>query len=167
MLIRPSALARIGGIGAIRGELIDDCALAREVKQGGNIWLGATGSTHSVREYATFGEIHRMISRTAFTQLRHSAILLLATILGMAIVYLAPPLLILTGDFVALACGLSAWILMTISFAPVLRFYHQPLLWAPLLPAIAFFYLAATVDSAFRYWTGRGGLWKGRVQDVR
>jgi len=167
MLIRPSALARIGGIVAIRGELIDDCALARQVKQGGNIWLGATGSTHSVREYATFGEIHRMISRTAFTQLRHSAILLLATILGMAIVYLAPPLLILTGDFVAVACGLSAWILMAISFVPVLRFYHQPLLWAPLLPAIAFFYLAATVDSALRYWAGRGGLWKGRVQDVR
>jgi len=167
ILIRPDALARIGGIDAIRGELIDDCALARRVKQGGAIWLGSTSSTHSVRQYGTFAEIHRMISRTAFTQLRHSVLLLLATILGMAVVYLAPPLLTLTGDYVAMACGLAAWGLMTIAFVPVLRFYRQPLLWAPLLPAITLFYLAATVDSAVRYWTGRGGLWKGRVQDAR
>ena len=167
ILIRPEAIARIGGIDAIRGELIDDCALARRVKQGAAIWLGTTGSTRSAREYGTFGEIHRMISRTAFTQLRHSASLLLATILGMTVVYLAPPLLILTGDFAAMACGLAAWTLMTIAYVPVLRFYRQPLLWAPLLPAIALFYLAATVDSAIRFWMGRGGLWKGRVQDVR
>jgi hopene-associated glycosyltransferase HpnB len=167
MLLRPDALARIGGIDAIRDELIDDCALARRVKQGGAIWLETAGSTRSVREYGTFGEIHRMIARTAFTQLRHSTILLLATILGMAVVYLAPPLLTLTGDFVAMACGLAAWILMTISFMPVLRFYRQPLLWAPLLPAIALLSAAATVDSAVRYWTGRGGVWKGRVQDAR
>jgi hopene-associated glycosyltransferase HpnB len=165
MLIRRSALARIGGIGAIRGELIDDCALARAVKPGGNIWMGLTAETRSIREYATFGEIHGMISRTAFTQLRHSILLLIGTIVAMAVVYLAPLLLILTGDRVAISCGLAAWILMMISYAPTLRFYGRSVAWAPLLPLVALFYMIATLGSAIRYWSGRGGLWKGRVQD--
>lgn len=166
ILIRPSALARIGGIAAIRGELIDDCALARAVKPGGDIWLGLTQKTRSIRSYITFGEIRHMISRTAFTQLRHSAALLVATLLGMGVVYLTP-LLIFTGDMPAAACGVGAWILMTISYLPTLRFYGRSPVWAPLLPLIALFYMAATLDSAFRYWTGRGGLWKGRVQDAK
>jgi hopene-associated glycosyltransferase HpnB len=163
ILIRPQALARIGGIAAIRGELIDDCALARAVKQGGNIWMGLTEETHSIRDYATFGEIRRMISRTAFTQLHHSIWLLAGTILAMAAIYLAPPLLILTGDRIAAVCGMAAWILMIVSYVPTLRFYRRSVAWAPLLPLIALFYTIATVDSAIRYWTGRGGLWKGRV----
>jgi hopene-associated glycosyltransferase HpnB len=167
MLLRPSALARIGGISAIRGELIDDCALARAIKPGGGIWLGLTGDTHSIRDYTTFTEIRRMISRTAFTQLRHSLLLLAGTLLGMMIIYLAPPLLLLTGNLPAAAFGLTAWILMTISYIPMLRFYGQSWAWAPLLPLIALFYLAATVESATRFWSGRGGLWKGRVQDLK
>ncbi len=166
MLIRPAALARIGGIEAIRQELIDDCVLARAVKQDGNIWMELTGDTSSIREYATFGEILRMISRSAFTQLHHSLWLLAGTILGMAVIYLAPPLLILTGDRIAAVCGLAAWILMMISYVPTLRFYRRSAAWAPLLPLIALFYMIATVDSAIRYFSGSGGLWKGRVQDM-
>jgi hopene-associated glycosyltransferase HpnB len=166
ILVRPEALARIGGITAIRGELIDDCALARAVKQGGNIWMGLTDETRSIREYATFGEIRRMISRNAFTQLHHSVLLLAGTVLAMAVIYLAPPLLIVTGNRIAATCGLAAWILMMISYVPTLRFYGRSVAWAPLLPLIALFYMIATVDSAIRYWTGHGGLWKGRVQDA-
>ena len=146
MLIRPAALEKIGGIEAIRGESIDDCALAGRVKQtGGKIWLGVTENTYSLREYGTFGEIFRMISRTAFNQLEHSAFLLLATVLGMAIVYLAPPLLLLTGDAFAAFSGLAAWMLMTISYVPVLRFYGEKPIWSPLLPWVALFYMAATI----------------------
>jgi hopene-associated glycosyltransferase HpnB len=160
MLIRPATLERIGGIEAIRSELIDDCALAKRVKHsGGKIWLGVTESTHSVREYGSFTEIFQMISRSAFNQLHHSALWLLATIFAIAILYLAPPFLPLTG-------GLAAWILMAISYVPILRFYRQPLFLAPLLPCIALFYLAATIHSAVRYWAGSGGVWKGRAQDV-
>jgi hopene-associated glycosyltransferase HpnB len=164
MLVRRSALERIGGIAAIRGELIDDCALAQAIKPGGDVWLGLTDDTHSIRPYDTFREIGRMISRNAFTQLRHSALLLAGTLVGMAMIYLAPPLLLLTRDSSAIALGLMAWTLMTISYLPVLRFYRVALTWAPLLPLIALFYMAATLDSALRYWTGRGGEWKGRVQ---
>jgi hopene-associated glycosyltransferase HpnB len=166
ILIRPGALARIGGIAPIRGEPIDDCALARAVKKDGNIWIGVTQTTRSIRDYNTFAEIRRMISRTAFAQLRHSAMLLFATILAMLAVYLAPPLLIFSADVRAAACGLVAWAAMTISYVPTLRFYGRSMAWAPLLPLIALFYIFATVDSAVRYWTGRGGMWKDRIQDV-
>lgn len=165
ILVRPSALHRMGGIQAIRGELIDDCALARSVKTGGNIWLGVTRGTRSIREYSTFGELRRMISRTAFTQLRHSVMLLAGTILAMSLVYLAPPLLLFTGDRFAITCGLAAWILMTLSYVPALRFYERGFLWSPFLPLVAVFYIVATVESAILYWTGRGGEWKDRVQD--
>ncbi len=167
ILIRPSALRRMGGIEAIRGELIDDCALARAVKAGGNIWLGVTTETRSIREYSTFTELRRMISRTAFTQLGHSVALLAGTILAMSLVYLAPPLLLLTRDPIAMLCGLAAWALMSISYIPVLRFYGRWPIWAPFLPLVALFYLAATVESAILHWRGRGGEWKGRVQDTR
>jgi hopene-associated glycosyltransferase HpnB len=166
MLIRPAALDRIGGIAAIRGELIDDCALARAIKPGGNIWMGLTEGTRSIREYSTFGEILHMISRSAFTQLDHSVLLLAGTILGMAVIYLAPPLLLLTRDRIAMAFGLAAWVLMTVSYLPTLRLYQRSLAWATALPLIAVFYMCSTLDSAIRHWTGRGGLWKGRVQDV-
>jgi hopene-associated glycosyltransferase HpnB len=165
MLIRPSALARIGGIAAIRGELIDDCSLARAVKRGGSIWLGLTEDTRSIRDYTTFAEIRRMISRTAFTQLRHSVLLLAGTIAGLFVIYLAPPLLLLTGDRIAMGLGLAAWILMTCIYLSAVRFYGRSWMWAPLLPLIALFYIVATIDSAVRYWTGRGGMWKGRAQD--
>jgi hopene-associated glycosyltransferase HpnB len=167
MLVRRSALARIGGIAAIRGELIDDCALARAVKCDGRIWLGATDSAHSIRAYDTFAEIGRMISRSAFTQLRHSALLLAGTIVGLAVIFLAPPLLILTRDPRSVALGLIAWTLMTISYLPVLRFYRRSPAWAPLLPLSALFYMGATLHSAVRNWSGRGGEWKGRIQDER
>jgi hopene-associated glycosyltransferase HpnB len=168
ILIRPSALHRIGGIESIRGAIIDDCALARAVKRtGGAIWLGVTKDTSSIREYNTFAEIRAIISRTAFAQLHHSALLLAGTILGMAVIYLAPPLLLLTRNPLAAICGLAAWFLMTIAYVPALRFYGRSVAWAPLLPLIALFYMSATVDSATSYWTGRGGIWKDRVQDAK
>jgi hopene-associated glycosyltransferase HpnB len=168
ILIRPSALDRIGGIASIRDAIIDDCALARAVKRtGGGIWLGVTEDTASIRDYATFAEIRAVISRTAFAQLHHSVLLLAGTVIGMAVIYLAPPLLLFSRNPVAAICGLAAWALMTIAYVPALRFYGRSVAWSPLLPLVALFYITATVDSAFAYWTGRGGLWKERIQDAR
>ena len=168
ILIRRSALHRIGGIESIRGEIIDDCALARAVKKtGGSIWLGVTHDTVSVRDYKTFAEIRAMISRTAFAQLRHSTLLLAGTILAMAVIYIAPPLLLFARNPIAKVFGLAAWILMIIAYSLALRFYRRSIAWAPLLPLVALFYLSATLDSALAYWTGRGGVWKERVQDAK
>jgi hopene-associated glycosyltransferase HpnB len=168
IVIRREALERIGGIETIRGELIDDCALARAVKQsGGRVWLGLTRDTRSIREYGGFGEIWRMISRTAFTQLKYSPLLLCATLVGLAVTFLFPPLLALTFRPVAGTIGAAAWLALSIAYAPMLRFYRRSLLWAPTLPLIALFYAGATIDSAIRYWIGRGGAWKGRSQALR
>ena len=166
ILIRPQALARIGGVERIRGELIDDCALARAVKKGGTIWLGVTREARSIREYATFGEIHRMIARTAFVQLNRSALMLSGTIIVMTMVYLAPPILSFSRSPLAAGCGIAAWLLMSVSYLPVLRLYRRWWVWAPILPLVAAFYMVATLDSARRHWMGRGGEWKGRVQSA-
>lgn len=167
ILIRPEALVRAGGIAAIRAEIIDDCALARRVKRsGGRVWLGTTAATQSIRPYRSFAEIGRMISRSAFNQLRHSSLLLLMAIAGMLVTYLLPPALaIFSVDWVPGALGGAAWVLMAASFIPSLRFYGVNPLWSVALPFIALFYMGATLHSALKFWLGQGGEWKGRVQD--
>ncbi len=165
ILIRRAALERIGGIERIRGELIDDCALARAVKRGGGrIWLGLGDTAASIRRYRTFSEIGHLISRTAFTQLRHSMWLLIGTVAGLAVTYLAPPLLTLAAPRGAASeMGAMAWLLMTVAYWPAVRYAHRRWFWAPLLPAIALFYMGATLHSAVAHWRGRGGMWKGRA----
>lgn len=164
ILIRRTAYERAGGYEAIRNELIDDCALAREVKKGGPIWLGLTQQTRSLRAYPRVGDIWRMVARTAYTQLQYSPLLLAGTVLGMAVTYVAPPVLAVFGwGLAALVAGI-AWVAMAVAFLPMLRFYGRSWVWAPLLPVIAGVYLLATVDSARRHWRGKGGEWKGRVQ---
>ena len=166
ILVRADALHNAGGIAAIRNELIDDCALARAIKRNGAIWLGLTNDARSIRSYDGFGGIGSMISRNAFYQLRHSVWLLLGTLLGLAITYLAPPVVIFFGGWAALWGGL-AWLMMSVSFWPMVRFYGLSPMWTVSLPLVALFYAGATVHSAVQYWMGRGGEWKGRAQDTR
>lgn len=166
MLIRPDALARAGGISAIRHALIDDCALAAAVKRtGGRLSLGLTEESRSIRSYGGFGGVGQMISRSAFHQLHHSLALLIVTVLGLGVTYLLPPLLLLSGKPLPILFGLLAWSLMCISYAPMLRFYGRSAIWTLSLPAVALFYAACTVHSAYRFWRGVGGSWKGRNQD--
>jgi len=161
VLIRPEALRRMGGIEAIRGELIDDCALAAAVKRtGGRLWLGLSDRTHSIRPYPRFSDIRQMIARTAFTQLRYSAALLAGTVAGMFLLYMLPVVAAFRGS----VFGTAAWLLMAALYVPLVRFYGQPVWTAALLPFAGLFHTAATVESAVRYWTGRGGAWKGRHQ---
>lgn len=168
MLLRPEALARAGGIQAIRNEIIDDCALASRVKSsGGRVWLGLTDLAASIRPYGSFAEIGRMISRSAFNQLRHSQWMLLMAMLGLCATYLAPPLLLLTGRGLPMLMGGAAWMLMIMAYLPMIRFYRLNPLWAFVLPLAAVFYMGATLHSAFKFWTGSGGEWKGRIQDPK
>ena len=165
ILIRSDALDKVGGIAAIRGQLIDDCALAAAVKRaGGRLWLGPSRNVRSIREYQTGHDIARMISRNAFTQLRHSTLLLALTISGMLVTFILPIVLSFQGH-VGSVLGVASWTLMSLAFVPMLRLYRRSLWFAPVLPFMALFYAGATVDSAIQYWRGMGGLWKGRVQD--
>jgi hopene-associated glycosyltransferase HpnB len=163
MLVRPEALQRAAAMDSLRGEIIDDCALAKRIKQsGGSVWLGPTDSAHSIRPYESFGEIERMIARSAFNQLRHSAALLAIAIIGLLLTYVVPVVLLFSPVW---PLGLAASALMLATYSPMVRFYRLNTLWAFTLPLAAVFYLIATIHSALRYWTGRGGEWKGRAQD--
>jgi hopene-associated glycosyltransferase HpnB len=167
MLIRSDALNGAGGITAIRHQIIDDCALARAVKQsGGRVWLGVTTDACSTRVYGTFREIERMIVRTAFNQLQHSVWQLLGALIGLTITYLLPLGLLLSANPMLVALGAGSWMLMSIAFLPMVRFYGLNPVWALTLPFSASFCMAATLHSAFKFWSGRGGEWKGRAQDV-
>ena len=164
MLVRADALRKAGGIAAIRGALIDDCALARALKAHGPIWLGLTERVRSIRPYPAFADIRRMVARSAYAQLRYSPLLLAGTVVAMTLTYLVPPILAIFGTGAARAIAVATWTLMAIAFQPTLRFYRLSPLWGVALPAIALQYLIFTLDSAYQYVRGRGGSWKGRVQ---
>lgn len=165
MLLRAAALERIGGLAAIRREVIDDCSLARVVKKnGGRIWMGLTRASVSMRRYLHVAELRDMIARTAFTQLNYSSLQLAGTLIGLLLTFVAPLVLVFSSSQAIWIPALLAWCLMTASFLPTVVFYRLSPLWSPFLPVAAVFYSYATLLSALRYWLGRGGQWKGRSQ---
>lgn len=173
VLVRRDALVRGGGFAAIRGAVIDDVALAGIVKRsGGRVYLGLAGTVASVRPYPSLASLWHMVARSAYAQLRHNPVLLAATGLGLMMVFLGPPVstvagLIgpagLVGDPLLAGLGTAAWLVMAATYAPMLRYYGQPLAAALLLPFTATLYLGMTVDSARRHYSGRGAAWKGRT----
>ena len=163
VLIRAIALARVGGLAAMRGALIDDVTLARLVKKDGRIWLGHSRLATSIRPYRTAGEIWRMVARCAFVQLNHSPWLLAGTLGGMVLIWLLPPLAAVFGHGAARLLGLLGWAAMTASYMPTLRRFELSPAWAVCLPAAALFYTAATVGSALDHYRGRGVIWKQRA----
>ena len=167
VLLDHAALQATGGVAAIRGALIDDCALGAQLKQAGRIRLALARDVHSLREYPAFRDMGAMIARCAFAQLRYSHLILAASMLGMALVYLAPPVLAIAGDGAAQFIALWAWGLMSALFTPTLLYHRVGLYWAPLLPLIALLYMAFTLLSAYQDAGGRGGMWKGRAQAIR
>jgi hopene-associated glycosyltransferase HpnB len=163
ILLRRRALERIGGIAAMRGALIDDVALAAAVKRGGRVWLGHSELARSVRPYPGFADIWRMVARTAYVQLGFSPLLLVATTLGLALVFLVPPLAAVFGHGLTRLAGLLAWGGMAWSYLPTLRRFGRSAAWAVALPAVAAFYMAATIGSAVDHHRGRGVRWKQRA----
>jgi len=164
MLVRADALRAAGGIDSVRDALIDDCALAAELKKQGPIWLGLTDRVRSIRPYPHWNDIRRMVARSAYAQLRYSPLILAGTVGGMALTYLVPPLMALFGSGLEQIFGVVTWALMAIAFQPILRVYRLSPLWGIALPAITFLFMLYTLDSAYQYAAGKGGAWKGRVQ---
>lgn len=162
VLIRRSAVERIGGIASIRGALIDDVTLAKSVKRGGAIYLGHSGLATSIRPYPRVADIWHMITRTAFTQLHYSGALLLLTLLGLTLVWWVPVVEAVVGQGWSRACGAAAFLLAAFSFLPTLRRYGRSPIWSLGLPLIALFYMGATLSSALNYWRGSGARWKNR-----
>jgi hopene-associated glycosyltransferase HpnB len=167
ILVRRQALRDAGGIESIRGQLIDDCALAAAIKAAGPIWLGLTEDVQSLRAYDGLGDVWGMVTRTAFEQLGRSWLVLVVAVCGMALVYLVAPAAVgigaVMGDTVAAVAGAAAWVMMAIAYRPTLALYRKPVWWAALLPVAALLYTVMTMDSARRYGIGQVGAWKGRT----
>jgi len=182
MLVRADALAAAGGLSRISGARIDDVALGRLLKQaGGRCWLGLTTDVTSERPYGRLADIWNMVARSAYTQLRYSLAATVAVVAGLAWLYLLPPaaaiaglVMLGTGDSPAshpgswltvwlTGAGLAGWLVMAVTYLPMVRLYRLSPLRAASLPLIAAMYAAMTVDSALRHLRGRGGEWKGRI----
>jgi hopene-associated glycosyltransferase HpnB len=166
MLVRPDALARAAGIESIRGEVIDDCALAKAIKgSGGRVWLGLADVSSSLRSYESVREIRGMIERTAFNQLKHSTLLLVGTVVALLLTFVLPVALLLSGSPAATVLAIAAIVLMLASYLSMVLYYRLVPTWSLVLPASACFYLWATLQSAWNFHRGHGGQWKGRGQD--
>ena len=167
VLLRRESLNESGGLEAVSGELIDDCAIAARIKAaGGRLWLGLSDGSKSLRAAETLGPLWKMVRRTAYTQLNYSPWLLGFTVIAMSLIFLAPPILSLSflahGSGFALSAGILAWFVMALSYAPTLRGYGQNPWEALILPILAAFYVAMTIDSAVAHGRHQGGQWKGR-----
>ena len=180
MLVRRTTLAAAGGLAPIRDARIDDVALGRLLKRGparARCWLGFTTQVRSRRPYPQLAGLWDMVARSAYTQLRYSPVLLAATLLGLAWLYVVAPAAAVAGlaglaagagpaAAWCLLAGLVAWAVMAISYLPVLRLYRLRPWRAAALPLVALLYAAMTADSARRHHAGRGGEWKGRTIPV-
>lgn len=163
VLMKTDKLRDIGGFSALSGAIIDDCTLAKKVKdKGGRIWLGLSRDVKAVRPYGSLKNIWNMVARTAFTQLHYSVAWLLLCTLLMVIGYLAPVVALLAGDTHTQLLGALALVLISWSFLPTIRFYNLPLGWVITLPLAAGLFLAMTWTSAYRYFRGERSRWKNR-----
>lgn len=167
MLVRNSALRRIGGISRLRDKVIDDCALARAIKPGGKVWLGLATESHNLRGYDGLSGIWDMVARTAFVQLGNSCLLLAGTTIGMLLMFVVPPLAVVAGfqfgDAILVWAGLIGWMTMAFLYAPTLSLYNLHMPHGIVLPIAGLLFTAMTLTSAWRTWRGRGAAWKGRT----
>lgn len=183
-LVRTDVMRAIGGFAAIRDALIDDCTLAGRIKSAGHsIWIGLSDAVRSSRAYPDLASFRRMVSRTAFTQLRYSSSLLVVVAALMLAVFVAPVVAVVAalvvllggspvaGDGIAMAPGaiaaIAAIAAMAAAYWPTVRFYGLPRLWTLTLPAAGILFLAMTLESAMNYWRGTRAEWKGRTYAVR
>ena len=164
VLVEREALEAAGGIAAIRGSLIDDCALGGLLKRQGPIWLGLTHRSRSIRPYRSASEIGGMIARSAYAQLRYSPMILAATVLGLVLMFAVPVWLVLFGSGLAQGPAWGALLLMVLMVQPILRFYRLSPLWGLAQPLVGAFYTGCVLWSGWQHWRGRGGMWKGRAQ---
>jgi hypothetical protein len=177
VLVRRSALQRIGGFAPLRGEIIDDVALGRAIKAaGGRTWLGLDAGVASERSYEGLVGLWCMVSRTAFTQLGYRWSLLVVTLIALGIFLVSPPLAMgaawieaASGDGATLPSEIRAgiwaglaWMLMTWSYLPAVRHHRVPVAWALTLPLAGLLFGLMTASSAIADWRGRGPSWRGR-----
>ena len=167
ILIRRQTLVPADSLKTVRDHLIDDCAIGKEIKARGPIWLGITKETHSLRAYQSLQDLWNMVTRNAFRQLGYSSIALIVTVVGMVLTYLVPPITLFYGfisnHYAVAFIGGLAWIIMSLAYMPTVRYYGEKSWGVFWLPVAATLYTLMTFSSALRHWQGHGSVWKGRV----
>jgi hopene-associated glycosyltransferase HpnB len=168
VLIERRVLEAIGGFGALRGAIIDDCTLARLARNAGfSTWIGLTRAASSRRTGATLQSLWDMVARTAFTQLRYSSLWLAACTLLMLLAFVAPVAGLWAPQPAARVLAVIACVALCATYVPLLRYYRMNPFRALTLPVAAILFLAMTWTSALRYWRGTRSIWKGRVYGRR
>lgn len=162
MLVRREALARAGGLSALNAAPVDDCAMGALLEPRGAVWLGLSHRVRSLRPSPRYRDVRRMVVRSAYAELRHRPEILAATVVGIVVTYLVPPIAALTFNGLAGLFGVVSLGLMVTAYASTLRSYDLPWWRGVALPAAALVYLAFTLESAFAHLRGRGGAWTGR-----
>ena len=177
VLLSREAIEKIGGFACIRGEIIDDVNLARQVKSAGlriRLSLSRTDVV-SLREYPRLGDVWSMVRRSAFIELKYSWLRLAGAVLGLGLVFVAPVVAVCgglaavafgaSGDVVvtglwALCKGLLALAVMRHVYGPAVSFFGLPRRAAYSLPLAGVLYGLMTLDSARRHALGRGERWR-------
>jgi hopene-associated glycosyltransferase HpnB len=163
ILLESNVLEKLGGFNCIKNALIDDCSLAKQIKQDGHkIWMGLTHSAISIRSYESLSTIWQMVTRTAYTQLAYSPSLLLVCTLLMVAAFGLPIAALFQTQIYLVITGLIILVLQIACYLPTLRYYSMNPLYSLSLPLIGILYLLMTWSSAFHYYFGKGAVWKDR-----
>ncbi|WP_310830547.1 glycosyltransferase [Paenibacillus pedocola] len=167
MLIRRDSYARCGGHAAIRGELVDDMALARAVKHAGEPVLLADITEHAeMRMYHNAAEVWNGYRKNIYAGLGRRPSLLLGILLLYVLLYVLPYAAAgyfgLTGQgqgilWSVCACAAGIAVKRTSDSAG-----RHPLWFCFLIPASILSLSAIAVSSWRGSYSGRGYEWKGR-----
>lgn len=163
ILIDTAMLRSIGGFGAIRGAIIDDCTLAKLVKRvGGRTWIGLSHDARALRPYKSLKHIWNMVARTAFTQLHYSTVMLAVCSALLILSFVVPIVGAICATEIVRFISIAALALMGLTYLPTVQFYGLLPVWVLSLPFAACLFLAMTWTSAIRYWRGERSRWKER-----
>ena len=165
ILCKSEVFSKVNLYEQIKDKVIDDCNIAKIIKQKGNIWLGLTEKVCSRRCYTNLSEIWKMVSRTAYEQLSFSPLYLCLSILGMCIIYLYPILAIFFFEEIQISLfllNILTILILVISFRPTVNFYKLPPFYYFSLPFASLIYMMMTFTSALNFHFRKGNVWKGR-----
>ena len=164
IMVRAEVLAAIGGFCALHDALIDDCALAKLVKQQGfRTWIGLTRRARSLREDDNLSAIWRTVVRSAYSQLRYSVMWLIVCTAFMVAAFAGPLAALFASTAWVKWVAAGALSAMFISYLPTLKYYRLSWSWGLGMPLIGALFLVMTWHSAMQHWQGSGSRWKGRV----
>lgn len=164
ILMETDLIRKIGGLQSIQSALIDDCTLAKKVKNSGaRTWIGLSRNVRCIRPYDGLMDIWNMVARSAYLQLGYSPIMLGSLTVIMVIMFWLPVIGLFIPALNILQYSLVAWLSMVTFHLPIILFYGLNPLLALLVPLTGTLYLCMTWSSAIRYYRGIRSQWKGRI----